>query len=106
LACHHKAHGEPEKFRDFILDRIGEDAFYELRRLAYTGDKQDNGGRMKIKDDIVCIDIIAGVVEAFEACGTSMDFKSFYNFVCGLGISMVLGEIDEAKQDAKRRLRI
>ena len=43
FACHiHIAHGEPEKFRDFIIQRIGHVAFDRLKMSAYmTGSKID-----------------------------------------------------------------
>ncbi len=43
FACHlHVAHGEPEKFRDFIIQRIGQDKFDRLKVSAYmTGCKID-----------------------------------------------------------------
>ena len=43
FACHiHVAHGEPEKFRDFIIQRIGQSEFDRLKMSAYmTGCKVD-----------------------------------------------------------------
>lgn len=43
FACHlHVAHGEPEKFRDFIIQRIGQSEFDRLKVSAYmTGCKID-----------------------------------------------------------------
>jgi hypothetical protein len=41
-ACHrHYAHGDPEPFRDFIIGRIGEDAFQRLKMQAYSVSKLD-----------------------------------------------------------------
>lgn len=42
-ACHiHCAHGEPEKFRDFLIQRIGQATFDRLKVSAYmTGTKVD-----------------------------------------------------------------
>ena len=39
----HLAHGEPELFRDFLLERWGEEKFNTLKLLAYTPQKIDVG---------------------------------------------------------------
>lgn len=41
-ACHmHKAHSDPEMFRDFIISRIGEDRFFTIKRRALSVTKVD-----------------------------------------------------------------
>ena len=45
-ACHfHVAHGEPEKFRDFVMQKIGAELFEKLKISAHmTGIKMDMAG--------------------------------------------------------------
>jgi len=59
-ACHrHVAHEHPEKFRDIIIGRIGEETYLELKRIAYSApkNKQDleaiKAGLITARHDLV-----------------------------------------------------
>jgi 5-methylcytosine-specific restriction endonuclease McrA len=60
-ACHrHVAHEHPEKFRDIIMNKIGEEQYLELKRMAYAapGAKHDyvaiKARLIKDRQDLIC----------------------------------------------------